>query len=185
MDATTVVGTTINEGAASQVLEAMPYGEYIVGSFDGGHVVNGMMADWVMQVAFQPRMIAVSLENDAHTLANIRANRYFTVNLLPEDEEGRRLSSRFAQPYFDSKIPGRRHTKSPDGTHRKLETVPHGVTPHGAPVLNAGLGWLECEADIFVPAGDHTLVTARVINGQLLRDAEPLTSTYTGWTYAG
>lgn len=185
MVATTVIGQTVSEANASQVLEVMPYGEYIVGSFDEDGVPNGMMADWVMQVSFKPRMIAVSFENDAHTLANIRANRYFTVNLLPEDEDGRRLSARFAQPYFDSKIPGRRHTETPEGVHRKLESLPYSVTVHGAPVLDAGLGWLECEAQEFLPAGDHTLVTALVLNGEILREADPLTSTYTGWTYAG
>jgi flavin reductase (DIM6/NTAB) family NADH-FMN oxidoreductase RutF len=47
------------------------------------------------------------------------------------------------------------------------------------------MAWLECEAEQFLPAGDHTLVIARVLDGRVLRDAEALTSTYTGWTYSG
>ncbi len=42
-----------------QVMEQMPYGMYIVGSSDSNGVPNGMMADWVMQVAFPPRLVAV------------------------------------------------------------------------------------------------------------------------------
>jgi flavin reductase (DIM6/NTAB) family NADH-FMN oxidoreductase RutF len=53
-----------------QVMDEMPYGLYIVGS-KLGEDVNGMMADWVMQVSFQPRLVAVALENDARTLWNI------------------------------------------------------------------------------------------------------------------
>ena len=40
---------------------------YIVGSHDTASENNGMMADWVMQVSFVPRMVAVSFENDPHT----------------------------------------------------------------------------------------------------------------------
>jgi flavin reductase (DIM6/NTAB) family NADH-FMN oxidoreductase RutF len=185
MNATTVVDKTANEAGLIGALEAMPYGEYIVGSFDEAGVPNGMMADWVMQVAFTPRMMAVSFENDAHTLANIRANHFFSINLLPNDEGGRQLYARFAQPYFDAKIVGRRHTASPEGIHHKLEGVAHRFTTNGSPVLEGVLGWLECEADGFVEVGDHTLVTARVVSGELVRQSEPLTSSYTGWSYAG
>ena len=58
------------------------------------------------------------------------------------------------------------------------------VTAYEA-ILDEAMAWLECEAEQFVPAGDHTLVIARVLDGRVLRAAEPLTSTYTGWTYSG
>ncbi len=47
------------------------------------------------------------------------------------------------------------------------------------------MAWLECEAEQFLPAGDHTLVIARVLEGRVLKPAEPRTSTYTAWTYSG
>lgn len=184
MNATTVVDRTVSEAGLIGVLEAMPYGEYIVGSFDGDGVPNGMMADWVMQVAFTPRTLAVSFENDAHTLANVRANRFFSINLLPKDESGRQLYARFAQPYFDAKIIGRRHA-SPEGIHHKLEGIAYHCTAKGSPVLDGALGWLECEANGFIDVGDHTLVTARIVSGDLVGQSEALTSSYTGWSYAG
>jgi flavin reductase (DIM6/NTAB) family NADH-FMN oxidoreductase RutF len=52
-------------------------------------------------------------------------------------------------------------------------------------VLEAAMAWLECEAEQFVPTGDHTLVIARVMDGRLARDAVPLTLSYTGWNYSG
>ncbi|MFQ6019933.1 MAG: flavin reductase, partial [Dehalococcoidia bacterium] len=51
----------------SRAMSEMPYGLYIIGS-RAGDEVNGMMADWVMQVSFAPRLIAVAIENDARTL---------------------------------------------------------------------------------------------------------------------
>lgn len=35
---------------------------------------NGMMADWLGQVSFKPRLVCVAIESDAHILANIRSN---------------------------------------------------------------------------------------------------------------
>lgn len=170
----------MSEHDIHQVMDSMPYGMYIIGSHDGA-AVNGMMADWVMQVSFHPRLVAVALENDAHTLANIRATRTFTVNLLPEGDAGMKLAMSFAQPYDDAKIDGR----SARGVHRKLEQLDHTVTERGCPVLDGASAWLECEAETLQVVGDHTLVVARVLAGQQRLAVAPLTSTYTGWTYSG
>ena len=80
------------------VMEMMPDGMYIVGSRALDGEPNGMIADWVMQVSFSPRLLAVAFENDAHTLENIRADGVFTLNILAQDVESMHLASRFAQP---------------------------------------------------------------------------------------
>ena len=163
------------------VMDEMPYGLYIIGSTMGDEV-NGMMADWVMQVSFVPRLVAVSFENDAQTLANVRDSSVFTVNLLPQ--ESMELAARFAQPYHGDKVKGRPEAEAAK-LHRKLEGIPYTQSARGGPILEDAMAWLECEAEQFLPAGDHTLVIARALEGRVLRPAEPLTSTYTGWTYSG
>src|SRR5690348_1592495 len=40
----------------AEALELFPYALYIVGS-RGSDNINGMMADWVMQVSFEPRLM--------------------------------------------------------------------------------------------------------------------------------
>jgi flavin reductase (DIM6/NTAB) family NADH-FMN oxidoreductase RutF len=172
------------DGDLAQVMDSMPYGMYIVGSRDGNNEPNGMMADWVMQVSFQPRLLAVSFENDAHTLANIRGNGWFTVNFLPASEEGRKVAAQFAQPYDGAKVQGRTIGEKAV-VHHKMDGVPHAVALHGAPVLAGAMAWLECQANEFLPIGDHTLVIAEVAAGKLVNNSEPLSSTYTGWTYSG
>ena len=172
----------IAEDPVARVMHEMPYGLYIIGSKEAeGARVNGMMADWVMQVSFQPRLLGISFENDSRTLANIRANKVYTVNFLAEGEDGMHLAARFAQPYSGSKVHGPQAT----GVHRKLQGIPHKLTAHGCPVLDAAMAWLECEAEQFVPAGDHTIVVGRVLAGEIVREGEPLTSTFTGWNYSG
>ncbi len=171
----------MSEEEIKRVMDEMPYGLYIIGSRMDGEV-NAMMADWVMQVSFVPRLVAVSFEEDAQTLANVRRSNAFTVNLLPQ--ESMELAARFAQPYHGDKVKGRAEEEAAR-THKKLEGIPHTVTPSGCPVLDDAMAWLECEAHDFYSTGDHTLVIARVLDGSVTRDAEPLTSNYTGWTYSG
>ncbi len=106
--------------------------------------------------------------------------RLTTANL----EDSMKLASKFAQPYEGSKVAGRKGEEARK-VHHKLEGIDYSVSEHGCPLLDAGMAWLECEVEQFVPIGDHTLVVGRVVDGRIQRDAEPLTSTFTGWTYSG
>lgn len=175
--------TTLTGNDIGAVMDSMPYGLYIIGSKSDVDV-NGMMADWVMQVSFSPRLIAVAFENDAHTLENIRTLGHFTVNFLSLDNESVQLAAKFAQPYLGSKIKGR-DDEAARQVHRKLDGIPHSLAAGGCPVLDQAMAWLECDAEAFIPTGDHTTVIGRVIGGTLLKDAEPLTSSYSGWPYSG
>lgn len=179
---------TQKEGSAStkdevaRALGEMPYGMYIVGSRTGDDV-NGMMADWVMQVSLQPRLVAVPLEKDTRTLANVRATEGFTVNLLADDSEA--LASRFAQPYYGSKIRGRGVPAAAE-IHHKLEGIDYLLGEEtGCPILDGTLAWFECRVEELVPIGDHVLVVGRVVNAAVEREADPLTSQITGWVYSG
>lgn len=168
----------------ARVMHEMAYGLYIIGSKEKDGRVNGMMADWVMQVSFEPRLVAVSFENDSHTLENVREHGAFTVNLLAQDEESMELARRFAQPYSGEKVKGR---KGPEATkvHNKLDGVEYDVAGTGCPVLAASMAWLDCTVEEVVPIGDHTLVVGLVTDGRMEKEAEPMTSTFTGWTYSG
>jgi len=181
----------VTEDALVKVMRELPYGLYIIGSREdipsagpGQSQVNGMMADWVMQVSFQPRLLAVALENDSHTLENVRAHRFFTVNLLSQDKDGMELARGFAQPHSGAKIEGRQPQEARK-THYKLEGVDYRTTERGGPVLAAALAWAECEAEQFLAIGDHTLVIGRVLEGRVEREGEPLTLGATGMKYAG
>jgi flavin reductase (DIM6/NTAB) family NADH-FMN oxidoreductase RutF len=172
----------VDHDAVVRALGEMPYGLYIVGS-RSDEDLNGMMADWVMQVAFAPCLVAVSIENDARTLANITESGVFSVNLLAADEFA--LAAKFAQPYYGSKVKGR-GSPARDKIHHKLEDVRHERgTETGSPILSDGLAWLECRLHSTALLGDHTLVVGEVVSGGVLREGEPLTSTITGWPYSG
>ena len=172
----------VHTDPVAEALELFPYALYIVGS-RGSDNINGMMADWVMQVSFEPRLVAVSLERTATTLRNLQETNVFTVNVLNQvDVE---IARKFAQPRSAAKIQGRSEAGAAV-IYDKLRDVPYRRAPlTECPVLDAALGYIECEVESFSDAGDHVLAIGRVIGGASLRDGSPLISRDLGWSYAG
>lgn len=165
-----------------EALETMPYGLYIIGSH-GSDNINGMMADWSMQVSFNPRLVAVSLESNSTTLRNLRESGFFTINMLGAEQ--RSLAVKFCQPRQASKVVGRSEDASAV-VYDKMDGVPYQMGElTDCPILDAGLAYLECQVDQLVDVGDHTLAVGRVLDGAVLREGEPLTQRILGWSYAG
>jgi len=170
----------VAEADSRVALDMMNYGMYVIGS-RGPMGLNVMAAHWLMQVSFEPRMVALSLENDARTLANIRETRVFSVNVMGEDSV--QLVASFLQPANAGKIRGRHVIGT--ATVDKLAGVPHKVVATGCPILRDALAWFECEVEGGLPTGDHTLVVGRVIDGGQISHGKPLRDDDLGWTYSG
>ena len=168
------------EEDARFALDMMNYGMYVVGS-RGPAGLNVMAAHWLMQISFKPRMVALSLENDARTLANIRESRVFSVNVMGEDS--RELIASFLQPADPAKVLGR--GKRANGAIDKLAGVPHKTMATGCPVLRDALAWFECEVEGGLPTGDHTLIVARISDGGQINAGRALRDDDLGWTYSG
>ena len=167
----------------AEALETFPYGLYIVGSRGEDGSLNGMMADWLMQGSFKPRLVCCSIENDATTLRFIRETGFFSVNTLPAG--AKELAQHFAQPRDASKIKGRSEEES-EGMYDKLSGLEYALGEQsGCALLNDSLAWLECQVELLHPTGDHTLVVGRVLDGDVLRDGDALTQKALGWEYGG
>jgi flavin reductase (DIM6/NTAB) family NADH-FMN oxidoreductase RutF len=152
--------------AAKPALEQIGYGLYVVGSKDGDNV-NGMTANWLTQVSFEPRMVALAVELGSHTLANIHASRVFSVNIIAEQDTA--LIEKFVEPQ--------------ERAGNKLGGVAFRTGHTGCPILEQALAWFECEVAQTVTTGDHELVIGRVVDGGEQRDGEPLTLRAMGWSY--
>ncbi len=170
----------MSEEDAKPALDMMNYGMYVIGS-RGPMGLNVMAAHWLMQISFKPKMVALSLENDARTLANIRETRVFSVNVMGSDSMD--LVASFLQPQIPTKIRGRRGGGA--APINKLEGVPHKTMATGCPILRDALAWFECEVEGGLPTGDHTLVVARVMDGGQINFGTPLRDDDLGWTYSG
>ena len=174
-------GPKTEDELIQDAMHELPYGIYVIGSTSAG-APNAMIADWVMQMSFSPRLVGVAFERDSTNLANIRASRALTINLL--DDESMSLARNFVQPTSAAKVRGR----SDDAAavrHDKLADVDYRLDRRGCPILEDALVWIEAEARDFVEVGDHMLVIAEVLTARVQGSGEPLTSTITGWSYSG
>jgi flavin reductase (DIM6/NTAB) family NADH-FMN oxidoreductase RutF len=122
----------------------------LVASRDGEGSVNLMMASWVGIVSKTPPTMAVSLNRDRQTLANILASGVFSVNLVP--------ASLAVPADACGLVSGKRRDK-PGLTG--LEIAP-GVL-EGNPLLAASPLNVECRYQRQVELGDYRLVLGEIV----------------------
>jgi len=152
----------------SDALKKMQYSLVVIGSTSADGEPNGMTANWMTQVSFDPRIVAIAVQEGAVTRQNIEATKVFSVSVLGEGTK--ELSLKFTK-------------KSLHGAGR-LEGEPVSTHETGAPVLDAAVGWFECRVVAQTQPGDHVVFFGEVIGGSA-GDAPATTLGATGMSYAG
>lgn len=157
----------------SDALNMMPYGFYVITSCHEGDE-NAMVANWLTQVSFEPRLLAFGLQKTSYTHGMVEKSMTFVVNIFKQEDEDivKKLTK------------GR--AKSPD----KMEQISYSQAPEtGCPILDETAAYVECRViDIFDVGGDHDVVVADVVGGGVNKpgDAkETLSLPKLGWSYAG
>jgi flavin reductase (DIM6/NTAB) family NADH-FMN oxidoreductase RutF len=133
-----------------RILWKMPSGLYLLGSRAGADR-NLMTINWVTQVSFQPKLVAVSVERTARTHELIDQGRVFSLNLIDRDD--RSLVRKFVKP-------------AELGEGSTLNGVAFHDGPSGAPVVDQAVAWLDCEVRQEVHLGGHTLFVGEVIDAR-------------------
>lgn len=136
-----------------RVLWKMPTGLFVVGSRHGERR-NLMTANWVMQISFDPKLVAVSVEKEAVTHDLILQGRVFAVNVI--DREDRAIVRKFTKP-----------VDAEDGTLNGFAYHDGGT---GAPVLDQAVAYVECEVRNEVDCGGHTLFVGEVVDARFQKD---------------
>lgn len=131
-----------------RVLWTFPSGLYVIGSRAGDRR-NGMTANWVTQLSFDPKLVGVSVEKTAFTHELITEGGSFTINTV--DREDRAIVRKFTKPV---EVSGSTMNEFPF----------HDGPATGAPVLDQAVAFVECEVRTPVDAGDHTLFIGEVVN---------------------
>lgn len=138
------------------VVGRLAAGVTVVTTRDAAGNPRGLTATAVCSVSLEPPLVLVCAGRDSHTCEAIRASGRYALNFLSSD--ARHLSDRFAS-----------------AGEGKFEGVDWSEGPHGTPLLDGCLGWVECDVERTLDAGDHTIVLGRVTAVSLeTTDGEPL-----------
>jgi flavin reductase (DIM6/NTAB) family NADH-FMN oxidoreductase RutF len=150
-------------GSVAALFQRLTLGVYVVGVAHG-EVRNAFTAAWMMQVSFDPLLLALSINPHHSSYGLLRDGRAFSVNVLKK-----------GQLEFAAHYGGRA------GPDNKLALMKSTTGRIGVPLLLESLAWFECQVVGEHPACDHLLVLGKVIDGRLLDSkAEPMAYRETG-----
>jgi flavin reductase (DIM6/NTAB) family NADH-FMN oxidoreductase RutF len=139
-------------------------GVYVVGAAHDG-AQNAFTAAWVMQVSYDPLLLALSINREHATYPLVHASRAFSVSVLKSGalDLARRFGTRSGRE------------------ENKLAGIAWRPGKSGAPVLDDALAYFDCQVTHSTPAGDHELIVARVVDGRTLDpNATPMLYVETG-----
>jgi flavin reductase (DIM6/NTAB) family NADH-FMN oxidoreductase RutF len=149
-------------GCLAALFKRLMQGVYVVGVAHGEER-NAFTAAWIMQVSFDPLLLALSINPHHSSYRLLKEGGAFSVNVLKEGQL--HLAEHFGRPADADKLSGMEWT-----TDRL-----------GLPLLTEALAWFECKVLSEYPAGDHVVVLGKVIGGNLLdSEAEPMSYRQTG-----
>ena len=150
-------------GSVASLFQRLTQGVYVVGVSHGDRR-NAFTAAWVMQVSFDPLLLALSINPRHSSYALLKEGSAFGINVLKKGQLD--LAENYGRPA---------------NADKKLTSTEWTTGRFGLPLLREALAWFECEVVHEHPAGDHVLVLGKVINGKLLdSQAEPMTYRETG-----
>ncbi len=114
--------------------------------------IHGMTANAFMSVSMDPKLVLISIKEDAQMLEKIKMSKNFSVNILASEQQD--LSKTFAGQ-IDSNA---------SVTFNYLD---------GKPVLPNALAQITCDVTSEYVEGDHTLFIGKVTDIKL-EDGDPL-----------
>jgi flavin reductase (DIM6/NTAB) family NADH-FMN oxidoreductase RutF len=139
-----------------RVLWTMPSGLYVVGSTDGVDRRNLMTLNWATQLAFEPKLLGISVENEAYTHELIEAGGVFSLCLI--DREDRAIVRKFTKPV------------EVDLAASTLNGFAVHTATTGAPVLDQAAAYLDCVVRDRVAVGGHTLFVGEIVDSGFQKD---------------
>ncbi len=144
------------------LFKSLTTGVYVVGVAHG-EARNAFTAAWIMQVSYDPLLLALSINPRHSSYELLKKGGAFSVNVLKKGQlelatlfGGRASASKLASTEW---TPGRA----------------------GVPLLRRSRAWFKCQVAGEHPAGDHVVVLGKVIDGRLIDiNAEPMIYSDTG-----
>ena len=149
-----------------RVLWAFPTGLFVVGStgvLDGERRSNLMTANLVVQVATDPKLVAVSVEAASLTVRLIEAGGSFALS-APRRED-RAVVRRFVKAVTEI-------TLDAAGRPSAMAGEPVRTASTGAPILSAAAAWVDCSLRQLIDLGSHRLAIGEVVDAGGVAEGE-------------
>ena len=146
---------TIERQAFFDVMASFPSGVAIVTTLDPDGTPRGLTTTAVCSVSADPPTVLVCVDLGSRTLAALRARREFVVNFVGAGRS--ELCLLFASKEED-----------------KFADIEWRATTGGLPLLHEDvLAWAECTTVRELEIGDHVLLVAEVLDGDVQPELEP------------
>ena len=146
-----------------KAIQQICYGLYVITSKKGDKS-NAQIANTVFQITSEPPTVAVSINKQNLTHEFIKESGVFTISVLSKDAPMPFIG------HFGFKS-GRELDKFKDINFKV------GIT--GVPVILDNVsGYMECEVVSANDVGTHTIFVGKVVDGEMICNAEPMTYAY-------
>jgi flavin reductase len=122
-------------------------------------VPHAMTVNAFTSVSLEPPLVLVCVERATVMAVEVTKAEAFAITFLGADAAA--LSARFSDP------------TRPTG-HEQFDAVATRPEVSGAPVLEGGLGWLDCRLWATYDGGDHLIVVGEVVALDVGPEDEPL-----------
>lgn len=143
-----------------QLARLISHGVYVIGVSDGEHQ-NAFTAAWVMQVSFDPLLLAISINPEHYSYQLLKAGGICTVNVLGQHQYA--IAEHFGRSAKD-----------------KMAGFQWRIDKTGAPILSESLAYFDCRVNHYSDAGDHQIAVCKVLGAAELNPGHPLLYSQTG-----
>lgn len=159
----------LDDELINRVTWKIPNALALVGSRSGDER-NTMTTSWITQLAMEPVLIGVGVDNSSVTRRLITEGGSFSINLWDGDDT--KVFRMFSKPAHD------------DGS--ALNGWPVTTATTGAPIFVGSLAWLDCEVRQSIDLGSHTLFIGELVDAAINDDeARPASMDDTRMRYGG
>jgi flavin reductase (DIM6/NTAB) family NADH-FMN oxidoreductase RutF len=143
----------VDDELLNRVTWKIPNALALVGS-RAGDEWNAMTTSWITQLAMEPVLVGVGVDNEAVTRRLIADGGSFSVNLWSSEDT--RTFVKFSKP------------ATKEGMTLNGRAIREGVT--GAPVFEEAIAHLDCEVRHTHDLGSHTLFIGEVVDAAIRDD---------------
>ncbi|HEY8159167.1 MAG TPA: flavin reductase family protein [Methylobacter sp.] len=145
---------------ADALVKQISLGVYVIGV---GKVErqNAFTAACVMQVSFDPLLLAISINPEHYSYQLLQESGVCTVNVLGQEQYA--LAEHFGRSVKD-----------------KMAGFQWQQADTGAPVLSESLAYFDCQVSHYTDAGDHKIAVCKVVAAAMLNQGTPMLYSQTG-----